>query len=381
MKVKKYVAPTMPEVMKRVRAELGDDAIILHSKKITTSGFLGLFKKKNIEVIAAVDLEVKQIKKNNPVKTAVKNSTPKLQRNVPTRTAAADDQKLYQEVASLKSMLQTMSAPGHLATAHYPVLLQNWLLHLEEQELAQKHQQAISEKLLEKWRNKNEEVSSRELKEWTREIVEKQLSSFQHGGAIKKRFVNILGPTGVGKTTTLAKMAAHEVLEKNKKVAFITTDTYRIAAIEQLKVYANLLNVPLEVVYKREDFQKAVDKFHDYDLIFIDTAGRNYRDPQYMDELKKIIDFEQEMENYLALSLSMKEKDLRAIIHNFSSISIDKFVFTKIDETIAYGSMLNLIFDYKIGVAYVTNGQDVPDDMIEASPKVLAEYLLKVEEQ
>ena len=381
MKVKKYVAPSIPEVMKKVRSELGDDAIILHSKKITTSGFLGLFKKKNIEVIAAVDLEVKQVKKNIAAKPIVKNSAPQLQRNAPIKTAAADDQKLYQEVASLKSMLQTISAPGNLATAHYPVLLQNWLVLLEEQELAQKHQQAISEKLLEKWRKKNEEVSSRELKEWTREIVENQLSSFQHGGAIKKRFVNILGPTGVGKTTTLAKMAAHEVLEKKKKVAFITTDTYRIAAIEQLKVYANLLNVPLEVVYKREDFQKAVEKFHDYDLIFIDTAGRNYRDPQYMAELKKIIDFEQEMENYLALSLSMKEKDLRAIIHNFSSISIDKFVFTKIDETIAYGSMMNLIFDYKIGVAYVTNGQDVPDDMIEASPKVLTEYLLKVEEQ
>lgn len=381
MKVKKYVAPSIPEVMKKVRSELGDDAIILHSKKITTSGFLGLFKKKNIEVIAAVDLEVKQVKKNIAAKPIVKKSAPQLQRNAPIKTAAADDQKLYQEVASLKSMLQTISAPGNLATAHYPVLLQNWLVLLEEQELAQKHQQAISEKLLEKWRKKNEEVSSRELKEWTREIVENQLSSFQHGGAIKKRFVNILGPTGVGKTTTLAKMAAHEVLEKKKKVAFITTDTYRIAAIEQLKVYANLLNVPLEVVYKREDFQKAVEKFHDYDLIFIDTAGRNYRDPQYMDELKKIIDFEQEMENYLALSLSMKEKDLRAIIHNFSSISIDKFVFTKIDETIAYGSMMNLIFDYKIGVAYVTNGQDVPDDMIEASPKVLTEYLLKVEEQ
>lgn len=180
----------------------------------------------------------------------------------------------------------------------------------------------------------------------------------------------------MGKTTTLAKAAADSILIHNKKVAFITTDTYRIAAIDQLKKYAEILNVPVEVAYNLEDFKKAAERFADYDVIFVDTAGRNFRNQEYVEDLSRIIEFNTEMETYLVLSLTSKEKDMDDIYHQFSLIKIKQTIFTKADETSTYGTMLNFIIRHQVGVAYLTNGQDVPNDIETASPELIASKIL-----
>ena len=154
-----------------------------------------------------------------------------------------------------------------------------------------------------------------------RKYLINQISPLPFGGiSFTKKYINIVGPTGVGKTTTLAKIAADCILKYKKKVAFITTDTYRIAAIEQLKTYANILNVPIEVCYNLEDFQKAIRQFESYDLVFIDTAGRNFRNQKYVEDLKNIIDFNQDMETFLVLSLTSKQIDMEEIYQQFSLI-------------------------------------------------------------
>src|SRR5690606_1884729 len=142
---------------------------------------------------------------------------------------------------------------------------------------------------------------------------------------LHKKFINFVGPTGVGKTTTIAKLAAQAVLKENKKVAFITTDTYRIAAIDQLKTYAELLQVPLEIIYEDKDFSIAIEKFRNYDLVFIDTAGRNYRDKKYIDDLKKLFGKKNAIHTYLVLSLSMKEEDMFTVAENFLDFHFDQF--------------------------------------------------------
>ena len=205
------------------------------------------------------------------------------------------------------------------------------------------------------------------------------MSGISFGGiSFKKKFINVVGPTGVGKTTTLAKIAADCVLTHKKKVAFLTTDTYRIAAIDQLKTYAKILNVPMEVCYTIEDFRKAAQMYDDYDVILVDTAGRNFRNREYVDELKQTIDFDKDMESFLVLSLTAKQRDMEDIYEQFSIIDIDKFIFTKADETSAYGAMYNLIRKYSRGAAYITNGQNVPDDMIEAAPGEIAKMIIGV---
>ncbi|WP_332870067.1 flagellar biosynthesis protein FlhF [Salisediminibacterium selenitireducens] len=189
--------------------------------------------------------------------------------------------------------------------------------------------------------------------------------------------MNLVGPTGVGKTTSVAKIAAHAVLKENKKVAFITTDTFRIAAIEQLKTYAKLLHVPLEVAYSIEDFKAAVEKFEDYDFVVIDSAGRNFRNRLYVEQLNQLIDFNEHMETHLVLSTTAKYRDMKTIIEQFQLITIDKFIFSKLDETDSVGSVYNAMRDYQTGASYITTGQNVPDDIEEASRQQIISWIVR----
>ena len=182
---------------------------------------------------------------------------------------------------------------------------------------------------------------------------------------------------GVGKTTTLAKLAAECVLQKKKKVAFITTDTYRIAAIEQLKTYAKILDVPMEVCYTIEDFKEAKKKLSMYDYVFIDTAGRNFLEEKYVSDLEKIIDFNEEMETYLVRAATAKSSDMLAVYEQFSVIPISKLIFTKLDETATRGTLFDVMIKTKKGIAYTTHGQDVPDDIEAATRERIVEQMLR----
>ncbi|WP_034760202.1 flagellar biosynthesis protein FlhF [Rossellomorea vietnamensis] len=377
MKVKKYTAPSMNEAMKKVRAELGEDAVILNSKVSYTGGFIGLFKKKMIQVIAAIDPEVENEKHEiSRVKTK-QASTPVIQPSL--KKEQHDSNRMVEtELKELKQMISSMNSRNHFEKFSDDV--KEVLLHLKKQDVSDATLFQLGDAMEEKI--KSESVQTVNKDEWAYKEVKRFFYQFlkeiTFGGiSYNRKYINVIGPTGVGKTTTLAKMAAGAVIEKRMKIAFITTDTYRIAAIEQLKTYAGLLNVPVEVVYKMEDFKKAIEKFVDYDHVFIDTAGRNFRERKYVEDLQKIIDFDHHMETYLVLSLTSKERDMREIISQFSSIDIDRFIFTKSDETSSYGSMINLMSEAKIGAAYVTNGQDVPEDITEVKEDEIVSMLMK----
>lgn len=355
----------MPEAMKKVRSDLGEQAILLQSKTVYTGGFLGFFKKKNIEVVAAVDPQIDRtpIKKEGQIPPAYIPQAPVLKEK---HAVQADDGKLASEVSELKEMIKQLSRQTDRSLEAYPKEFHGVLLHLKTQEVSDALIHELAQTLMEKWKQEKGTADEERVRQWSRDWMQGKLQPYQPEEALfNKKYINIMGPTGVGKTTTLAKIAAMNVLEHKKKIAFITTDTYRIAAIEQLKIYANLLNVPVEVAYKAEDFRKAVDKFKEYDLIFIDTAGRNYRESSYINELEQIISFD-ESENYLVLSLTSKENDLEEIIENFSKVPIYRLIFTKLDETKTRGTLLNLIHKYNKGAAFITNGQNVPDDMMKA---------------
>jgi flagellar biosynthesis protein FlhF len=377
MKVKKFVAPSMPEAMKMIREELGNDAVILNSKVVHKGGFFGLFAKKNIEVIAAVDRSPSpptEKRKKQPNTTFLSELPNRLEQKGPA------DKELLHEINELKSMLRQLSTNVTVNFEQYPGPLHEINLLLTGQELSNELRQKVMAELLEKWYLHGASATAEHTFNWTREILLKQLEEIPFGGiSFQKKFINVVGPTGVGKTTTLAKIAAECVIKHRKKVAFITTDTYRIAAIDQLKTYAKILNVPLEVCYNINDFRLAKAKFAAYDIVLIDTAGRNFRNAQYVQDLRDVIDFNDEVETFLVLSLTAKLSDMREIYEQFSLIHVDKFIFTKIDETGHYGAMVNLITECKTGVAYLTNGQNVPDDIVEASPETVVNILLGVE--
>ena len=193
----------------------------------------------------------------------------------------------------------------------------------------------------------------------------------------KPKVVALIGPTGVGKTTTLAKIAARFVLEEGAKVALITADTYRISAVEQLKTYSDILGLPLEIVYDSQALQEAIDKHHDKQLILLDTAGRSQYNTYQMKELDELLDVDADIEKHLVMSATTKTSDGLELLENFSLCKPNRVIFTKVDETRTHGIILNILHRRKVALSYLTNGQSVPDDIEPASIEKLAELLLR----
>ncbi|MCY7779480.1 flagellar biosynthesis protein FlhF [Bacillus haynesii] len=355
MKIKKFVAGSMQEATKQIIQELGNDAVILNSKKIQTRKFLGFVKKTGVEVIAVVDQDFSDARKPEQKK-------PVFHEQSPSPVPQPDHLDLASQVKELKELLE-------MRQHEQPVDVLPEPLKKADQLLAK---QGVSPAIRTKALGRLISTSLRNGEEWTDEKALAHLTDAladllpvnqEQDVAIHSQYVVLFGSTGVGKTTTLAKLAASSVLEKQKKIAFITTDTYRIAAVEQLRTYAELLNAPLEVCYTKEEFKAAQQKFADFDHVFIDTAGRNFKDGQYVRELKEIIPFERKIQAFLVMSATSKYEDMKELIKQFSSIPIDQLIFTKVDETDSLGSVMNLLAESRIGLGYITNGQNVPEDI------------------
>ena len=391
MKMKKYNAPSIAEAMKQIRADLGDDAVILNSKVVVTKKFFGLVKNKSYEVVAGYDrIEKKPTLPSLPDIPAFTpafkeqphlSSQPMKQSEEPAFAKAPQANSslpsdLVKEIADLKSIMQSMQRMS--TQSQYPDELLPFVDFLKQQELGEELITAISDELFMHYTKNNNEITWEAMQDIAKDFLRKELYALPISGlSYEKKYINVLGPTGVGKTTTIAKMAARSVLEKKKKIGFITTDTYRIAAIEQLKTYAALLQAPVEVVYNAEDYVASIKKLSHLDLIFIDTAGRNYREAKYVDDLKALINFNEQAESYLVLALTAKQKDLESIIEQFKDLTVEKFIFTKLDETNSIGTMFNLMIKYNKGLAYYTNGQEVPEDIEQPSSDSLLELFFK----
>ena len=188
-----------------------------------------------------------------------------------------------------------------------------------------------------------------------------------------------MGPTGVGKTTTIAKIASKYKLEVGMKIAFLTADTYRIAATEQLRVYANILDAPMSIIYSAEEMNAAIERVSEYDLIFVDTAGFSHKNDEQCNDMKKMLaglDAAYEREVYLVVSATTKYKDLLEIADRYKEIADYKLIFTKLDETEAYGNIYNIKMYSGAPLSYMTNGQNVPDDIEEFNTQKIVKQLL-----
>ncbi|HET7578453.1 MAG TPA: flagellar biosynthesis protein FlhF [Bacillales bacterium] len=354
MKVKKYRAGTMPEAMKQIRTDLGGDAIILNTREVEKGGFLGFFSKKYLEVVAAVDPD------------ALSEPAEEVSRPV----EKLSEEKLAADIRRLENDIQ------HLKNAAYPGPLDNVHDWLKEHEVDKSLAEGLMQPLVKQWYTSDESLTEKEIYESLKNLLKRQLEENAVPSAVyDKKYLLFAGPTGVGKTTTLAKIAARARLEDHKRIAFITADTYRIAAVDQLKAYADILNVPIDVAYTKEDFLKAKKTFSDYDLVLVDTAGRNFRESSFIEELKTLIPFDEDMQTWLVLSMTAKYKDMRAIYRKFTGLAPKRCVLTKIDETVTYGALVNFWMKDGMVPAYLTNGQNVPDDLLPATPECVAGML------
>lgn len=419
MRVKRYVVDSMPDALQKIRSDLGKDAVILNTKEVRSGGFLGLFGKKKIEVIAATDSG------QPPAPTAAIGTTTALKQPVPPIGAGASasfvshiqdaiargnsvaasaavataeepivppiaqpairsrikEDVLLEEIRQMKEMVAKLSA-GTQEGFTYPEPIRKFERLLLDHEVAPE----VVERLLQSASEQFESEFSPRTDEYAYQSVKKQLkdllrTSSKKGIESDTRIAHFVGPTGVGKTTTIAKLAAEQVLKLNRKVGFITSDTYRIAAVEQLKTYATILNVPLEVVFSPQELLRAFQQLQHCDVIFMDTAGRNFRNQMYVSELNSLLQSKGKSETFLVLSLTSKYKDMKAITENFAKFKLDKVLFTKMDETYSYGAIINLLHDFPLQLSYITNGQNVPEDIMETNEDKLIDLLLEERDQ
>ncbi|GLI07099.1 flagellar biosynthesis protein FlhF [Paenibacillus tyrfis] len=427
MRVKRYVVDSMPDALQKIRTDLGKDAVIINTKEIRSGGFLGMFSKKKIEVIAATDSAAgsgQPASGKSATATLAKPVAPAATSLVGSPTAAtaygmqrdrereaqpalsfpevpdvlpaspppqaapvraqpasvssrAKEDTLLEEIKQMKEMMQKLSSQRMPEAAQDPVLVE-LECRLLDQEIDSQMVQELLARVAEEAEAEDVPITEQFAVHSLRMQLQTLLQS-QGGKGIASdtRIAHFVGPTGVGKTTTIAKLAAEQVLKHRRKVGFITSDTYRIAAVEQLKTYATILNVPLEVVFSPLDLNKALENLKDCDLIFMDTAGRNFRNEMYVSELNALLQSGGKSETFLVLSLTTKYKDMKAITHNFSKFKLDKVLFTKKDETDSYGAVVNLIRDFGLHTSYIANGQSVPDDIEELNERQLIDWILE----
>jgi flagellar biosynthesis protein FlhF len=402
MRIKRYIVDSMPDALQKIRSDLGKDAIILNTKQVRHGGFLGLFGKKKFEVIAAIDpnasaspgafktktagpellghrheshltshsdagmqsASIAVLEEKRPAETELKESLVKL-----------TDGELVQEIMKMRDLVYKMAAHQG-AVQELPEALQSFQCRLEKHEISPILIQEWMKDVIEK--SNDSGLTAEKANMMLKSEMKKTIKSDATGSlSPDTKLVHFVGPTGVGKTTTIAKLAAEQVLKHQRKVGFITSDTYRISAVEQLKTYATILNVPLEVVVSPSDLKKALTNLKDRDIIFMDTAGRNYRNELFVSELHSLLASGEKSETYLVLSLTMKYKDMKQITENFSKFKLDKVLFTKRDETDTFGSVFNLLHDFPLTCSYITDGQNVPDDINEFKADYFIDLILE----
>lgn len=386
MRLKTYIVNNVTEAIPMIKKDLGTDALILNTKKVKTGGFLGFFKTEKLEVIAAVETKAPEKakvkaeakpKQKQPVKTAKTQQAtviPFQQREAIQKNDPMTEE-LMSEIKGIKQfMLQVMEED------RLPEALKGLNKRLMEQGISKEIQSELYAKLITAL-EQNPKMAESEIREFARtEIIE--MIGFHQPAPVDKNpeIICFIGPTGVGKTTTIAKIAADFMLREDKKVGLITSDTYRIAAVEQLKTYAGILNIPIEVVESASELTHAMEVLSDCDIVLMDTAGRNYQQKQYIEELEALLSDKNKVQINLVLSLTSKYEDMKKIVDNFQTIVMDELLLTKMDETSSSGAILNLIHHYSIPIRYIANGQSVPDDIFTVTPELIADFVLGEDE-
>ena len=374
MELRTYKAASMHEALDLVRCELGPDAAILHTREVRNRRLFGLLRgPRHIEVTASIDVHV-------PSRLQPED------RFRPTRTADAippaappeAPERVQGQLQHLQEMVeqlcrQQQSSPGR----DLPEELFRVFTDLIECDI----DEDIARELVDRIRR---EAPRRELGEpmlVAARVARMIESEIPIAGPIRaagdrQRIVALIGPTGVGKTTTIAKLAANFRLKEKRRVGLITVDTYRIAAVEQLRTYADIIDLPMHVVSSAREMREAIQRMNDLDLVLMDTAGRSPRDEVRIRELKALLDEAGANEVHLVLSGVTGSRTLVQTAERFGAVGPTALVLTKLDEATSLGNVLPLLRSSQLPLSYLTNGQNVPDDIETADAGRLAGMIL-----
>lgn len=422
MEVKTYRAATLQEALQLVREELGPEASVLRTREIRGGVWQWLRGQRDVEVTASNEVEAPR--RLPPLKDAPRLSlehvhpSTTMSTTTSPKTSGADDahaevadqplprsphsrrdeanslmrealgpndefrrrtrETLPQEISIGRSLVEELcAAPRTAPSPELPASLFHLFTDLIDAELGED----LARELVERARRGLAGPDLDDyvlLKSRILRYLEEQIETTAgiHAKPGARRIVALVGPTGVGKTTTIAKLAANFRLRDQRRVGLVTVDTYRIAAVEQLRTYADIIDLPMEVVSTPHDMREALNRLSDLDLILLDTAGRSPRDEVRIQELQAILDAARADEVHLVLSSAAGASQLRQTAEKFARVGVTSLLITKLDEAAAIGNVFTLIRSARLPVSYVTNGQNVPDDIEVADRGRLARRVL-----
>ncbi len=373
MQLKKFKVKNIREAMEKIKEELGDDAFIISDRPITENG------EKLIEVIAAVEKDsVSSSFKATP--SALNISDTKKEKSIDEikklieklSYKESDISPLKKEIEEIKRLITERFKSQKKVIDFEGIFYDIYLKLLEEGISGDIASKLV--KILEYQTPLKMQSEIGKIKPYLWKIIYSSLSDVKLIDN-KDKIIALVGPTGVGKTTTLAKLSAYYHLAEQKKVALISLDSFRIAAPEQLKTYASLIGVPFALAYNREELEKYIRMFESYDFIFIDTVGRKVSKESVKKDYEILKD--ENIKKILVLSATTKSEDLINIVKLYKNMIPDSVIFTKMDETLSYGNVYTTIIKENMSISYFTTGQKVPQDIEVASPEKLTNLLLR----
>lgn len=411
MIIKKFTGKTEAEATEAAKKELGSTLVIMNVREVKKKGLFAFLLPKQIEVTAALEEEaparpqygsILRTTADKEIRTEqqnllAKNSTENIEKKLDSLQTLLESQlnnrqSEKEESANAKTQDVTDAEEKEDKTQDMAAAEKKEEEKNPEQDkfIRLLYNKMLDNEMDEKYVNSILEDASKTKKAdlpfdyLLANIYQKMVLKFGRSEGITPseegpRIVLFIGPTGVGKTTTIAKLAGRYCVEEKKKVALLTADTYRIAAAEQLRTYANILETPFRIIYTPEELQAAVEDYWDCDYIFIDTAGRSHQNTDQLEKMKEMVAALKRPESYqvfLVLSATTKYRDLQKIADCYGRIADFELIFTKLDETEAVGNLLNMKLYTDAPIAYVTCGQNVPDDMEAFNPQKTVKQIL-----
>ena len=417
MVIKKFVGKTEEEATAAAKKELGENVVIMNVRQVNPTGLFAFLKEKQTEVTVALEEEREKVRleRGEAERKAVQQVAKVVEQKGLILNAQNSASSIEQKLDSLQTLLEKqlqkneteerskqkkeMSAGDRKDVLSEEAQAPELDAKAEEELKKSKEQEKfirllyntmIENEVDEKYANQILEEVDKSRKPNTpfdyilANIYQKIVLNFGKSEGIlparnRPRVVFFIGPTGVGKTTTIAKLASSFVVGEKKKVALLTADTYRIAAAEQLRTYAQILEVPFQVIYSPEELAEAIAGFADYDYVLVDTSGHSHRNEEQLNRMREYLDVmreKAETQAFLVMSANTKYKDLLKIADNYKEIADYQLIFTKIDETTTLGNLLNVKLHMDTPIAYVTYGQNVPNDIECFNPQKTVKQLL-----